>query len=227
MRARLLGLFEDRQPRFSLEAAFSRTTFLTPAVTLAAIGYATRYNQVVVKDGTPILLLPGVFSRSLKSKARVRLLLNHFDNQLLGSTSDILSLWDDDTTGLAFGFSTIPNNKHGKYLRYMAEDARFDSVSVGFDYVNAYKVIRTIDGTEVNCVASADLLEISIISGWDGGACKKSFVAYGNFDSLPNECCSGRLFREGAAVEFRRAVRRYEIAEFEETRSKRLRNDGT
>ena len=178
---------------------------------LTAVGYATRYNQIVVKDRTSIELLPGCFSDTLKSKMQVRLLLHHIDNQRLGSTSDILSLWDDGSTGLAFGVASFPDTKHGQYLRYMAEDAHFDSVSVGFDYINAHKVTRTINGTDVVCIISADLEEVSILSGYDGGACEKSFVAYGDFESLPEECRSGRLLYEGAAVELRRAVRRYQI----------------
>ena len=180
-----------------------------------AIGYATCYNQIVVRNHTSILVLPGAFSKSLESNSLVRLLLNHFENQYIGSTSDVLTLWNDGSTGLAFGVSSIPDTKHGLYLRYMAEDAKYDSVSIGFDYLNAQKVTRTISGTDVVCIVSADLEEVSIISGYDGGACKKSFIAYGNFDSLPEECRNGGLLREGAAVEFRRTVRRYLINNYD------------
>jgi HK97 family phage prohead protease len=174
-------------------------------------GLATAYNEVVYHHGEYKLLLPGVFTKTLTSGATVELLRDHQPSEYIGSTNDILYLFDDSNTGLAFRVSRLPNTELGAHVRYMATDAKYDSVSVGFDYNGAKKLTRRIDGIDVVCVVEADLQEVSICSGYDAGTCKQAFVTYGECQNLQHECRKGRLVYEGAAVQLRRTARRFLI----------------
>ena len=186
------------------------------------MGYAVRYDEVVSKGASRGILLPGAFNDTLKSRATVKLLRNHQESECIGSTDDgLLELADDGRTGLAFRVADFPNTPLGKSVRWMTTETQCDSVSVCYD--NAEMFVSQIDGENVFHIVKARLVEVSLMSIYDHCACKGSFVVYGDFDDLQQEMRSGRLAREGAAIQFRRAIRRYEIARFAEAQKPNIR----
>ena len=88
-------------------------------MTLALAGYATLWNKPIDYDNRRVMMLPTAFDRTLGSGALVKLLLNHFDFQCVGSTTDYLELCSDQH-GLAFRYR-IPDTKDGRYIQWMAE----------------------------------------------------------------------------------------------------------
>ena len=73
-------------------------------MTMALIGRGASWNTIIYDHhGVNKLVLPNAFDRSLRARAKIKLLLNHFDHQCVGSTDDHLQLCRDEQ-GLFFRF---------------------------------------------------------------------------------------------------------------------------
>jgi HK97 family phage prohead protease len=170
---------------------------------MALCGYATRWNHVVHHHGNTVMALPGAFHRTLRSGTTVKLLLNHFDDQCVGSTDDNLELYSDQY-GLAFRFR-IAETEDGQYVRSMAGSN--DCMSIG--YRNAKTIVRKIGGLDVMCIVQTDLYEISFMHGLNAGLVTDAYATLMDTDysnSLCEECSGGRFLHEGAAVGFKRSL---------------------
>jgi HK97 family phage prohead protease len=171
----------------------------------ALFGMATLYGRATkLHHGSYKAILPGAFSKSLTSGRRIDLLLNHFADQCVCSTFTGLELYDHADVGLAFR-APIPNSKFGRMAIEMAEQG-FYAASIGFDWHGAKKISRVIDGRMTECVVEATLDEVSFVHS---GAMRDAFVAYGELDfsrSLRDDCMSGRIAAEGAALAFNRRL---------------------
>jgi HK97 family phage prohead protease len=177
-------------------------------MTLALCGYATLWNKMGTNHGVTMTVLPGAFGSTLRTLqwSPVRLLLNHFDEQRMGSTDDNLELYSDEN-GLAFRFR-ITDTEDGQCVRSMAEDSH-NSMSLWFDYPNAQKETRSINGVDTVCIISATLREISFLHGYNAGVVRDAFATLKNADygkSLKDECSNGRFLYDNAAVNFSRSL---------------------
>ena len=175
-------------------------------MTLALCGYATRWDHIVHHHWDTVILCPNVFAKTLRSGATVRMLLNHNDDNCVGSTKDGTLQLHADEHGLAFRYYII-DTESGRHVQSMAEQGS-DCISVGFDWHGASKETRCINGVETLCIVSTTLWEISYLTG--RGAVKS---AYGtlkdtdHFKTLGEECSGGRFLYHGAAVEFSRSLK--------------------
>jgi HK97 family phage prohead protease len=171
---------------------------------LALIGYVTYWNKIITHHGNTVMALPGCFDRTLRSGAKVELLLNHQPEFVVCTNRDGLQL-HSDAHGLAMRAS-LPATEHGKTARWMGENGHTDA-SIGFDWHGAWKQTRCINGVDVICILEADLYEVSYLFGRGLGAVKESYITYKDVDfsrSLRDEC---RWFAyEGAAVGVTRAL---------------------
>jgi HK97 family phage prohead protease len=177
--------------------------------TLALFGYVTYYNKTTgLHEGSFKRVLSGAFSKTLKSGARIEFLLNHQDMYRVGSNRDVLELYDHEGVGLAMR-AKIPRTENGKMAREMAVFG-YNAASIGFDYHGAVKQQQCIEGVWTTCIVQAKLFEVSFCAGYQG-AVPNAYVAYGEVDyskSLQEECLSGKLRCEGAAVGMTRALQR-------------------
>jgi HK97 family phage prohead protease len=176
-------------------------------MTMALQGYATRYNQILpLHHGTHKLVLPGAFDRTLNSDATVEFRLNHHDGECLGSTADNLELFSD-VKGLAFRMR-FPDSALGRDSRVTAEARVNTGMSIGFNYNGAHKEHRSIDGLDVVVIIEAWLYEITWLH-LVTGAVKDAFASYENIDdsSLREDCRSGKMLGDGAAVGVTRSIR--------------------
>jgi HK97 family phage prohead protease len=137
--------------------------------TKALFGYATLYGVTTREPHHGVLkqILPGTFSKTLNRGAPVDFLLNHQDIYRLGSTRDILELYDHEGVGLAMR-ARLPDTELGRHVRQMTERGD-NGASIGFDWHGAKKITRVIDGRQVECVVDATLDEISFCSGMGSG----------------------------------------------------------
>jgi HK97 family phage prohead protease len=174
----------------------------------ALCGYATRWNKIVTNHGVTMTVLPGAFDSSLRTLqwSPVRLLLNHLDEQCMGSSDDNLELYADQH-GLAFRFR-ITDTENGQRVQSMAEDSH-NSMSLWFDYHNAAKKTRCINGVDTVCIVSATLREISFLHGYNTGVVRDAYATLKDTDyskSLREECSNGRFLYDNAAVNFSRSL---------------------
>ena len=85
-------------------------------------------------------------------------------------------------------------------------------MSIGFDWHNARKETRCINGVDTVCIVSTTLFEISFMSGYNGGAVRDAFATLKDTDygkSLKDEC-RDFLF-ETAAVNFKRSFQGFTL----------------
>jgi HK97 family phage prohead protease len=175
---------------------------------MALQGYATRYNQLTpVHHGVRKLLLPGAFSPTLNSGMPVKFMLGGHDGQCIGTTADNLWLYSDDK-GLAFRFR-FPDTELGKTAREIAATRTETAMSIGFNYQGASKRVCSIgDVDDVVVISRARLFEITWLFNCRG-AINDAFASYEVVDSsrsLREDCYSGKLLRDGAAVGMSRAI---------------------
>jgi hypothetical protein len=81
---------------------------------------------------------------------------------------------------------------------------------IGFNYHGAYKETRKIAGLDVVVIIEAWLYEITWLH-LVTGAVKDAFASYENIDNsgLREDCQSGKLMCDGAAVGMRRAFQHF------------------
>ena len=183
------------------------TAFTQDGGALALCGYATRWNHVIEHHDRAVMLVPGVFDKTLRSGANIKLLLNHYDFQCVGSTADNLELCSDQH-GLALRFR-ITATENGRTVLAMAKD--WDCMSVGFDYHGARKETRCINGVDVICITDATLWEISFLHGSAAGAVYDAYatIIYADYSkSLRDECSGGKFLYHGAATNVTRALQK-------------------
>ena len=177
-------------------------------MTIALCGYATRWNHIIQHHGTTLMVDHGAFDRTLRSGAKIKLLLNHFDFQCVGSTFDNLQLCSDQH-GLAFRYR-ITDTEDGRTVREMAENKN-DCISIGFDFHGARKAIRCINGVDVICITDATLWELSFLHGYGAGAVYDAYATLKDADyskTLRDECSGGKFLYDGAAVNVTRALQK-------------------
>lgn len=95
-------------------------------------GYAAKFNRKSVDLGWfREIVKPGAFSRSLREKADVRMLINHDANMILGRTSSgTLSLREDEV-GLKFRCE-LPDTSYARDLRESISRGDISQCSFGF-----------------------------------------------------------------------------------------------
>ena len=175
----------------------------------ALCGYATLYNRPILHYDVWKMVAPGAFNKSLASGRTIKLLLHHSDSECLGSTRDNLQLYSDGSVGLAFR-ARLPNTEHGRTALWMAENKQ-DGMSIGFNYHEAKKQTRTINGVDVVCIIEADLYEISFLYGEGLGAVQDAYATLKDTDfskSLREECTGGQYLYHGAAIGFTRSLQK-------------------
>jgi HK97 family phage prohead protease len=174
---------------------------------MALQGYAVRYDQVIPYCGVNTLVSRGAFDETINSGATVKLTLSHHDGDCVGSTEDNLQLYSDHPIGLAFRFR-FPDTALGRQAAAMAKSNEHSEVSVGFR--NARKMIRKYGGADVAVIIEARLYEISYLYGLRCAADRNASATYENIDnsSLREDCESGKLLSDFAAIGVRRAIQR-------------------
>jgi HK97 family phage prohead protease len=176
-------------------------------MTLALCGWPTLYEKILFKDGWWQMLAPHAFDKSLASGRTIEFLLEHKPELVVGSNRDGCLELVSNGIGLAMR-ARLPDTKHGKTARWMAENV-LTGVSIGFKSVR--NGIRIIDGKIVLYIIEADLDEVSLLHG--PGAVKESFLTYKDVDfsrSLKEQCSN--FAYEGAAIGVTRALEQYEAA---------------
>jgi HK97 family phage prohead protease len=172
---------------------------------MALQGRAITFNEIIPNHhGENKLLLPGTFDWTLESGNTVTMLFGGHDGPSIGSIQELHS----DHDGLFFRF-VFPDTDLGRKGREIAEANEPSTLSIGFDYRNAIKSKRFYDGSEVMVVRRARLWDITwIVRG--RGADEHAFASYENVGStsLADDCRSGKLMYDFAAVGVRRALRR-------------------
>ena len=98
---------------------------------LSFTGYAAVFNQP--SEPLPFIetIAPGAFSRSLKSRNNIRMLLNHNAEKVLGSTRAKTLRLSEDSTGLV-AEADLPNTSVGRDLSVSMKRGDIDSMSFGF-----------------------------------------------------------------------------------------------
>jgi HK97 family phage prohead protease len=160
-----------------------------------------------------VMLDRGCFDSILRSRSKVRLLIDHDDTQCVGSTDDGLDLYADQH-GLAFRFR-LSDTALGRVVREMAELGN-DCMSIGFDRQNARTEYRSIKGVAcTDVILSATLFEVSLMHGKNAGMVRDAFATVKNVDfneSLRDQVNGGKYLYEGAAINVKRALEKYASA---------------
>lgn len=123
-------------------------------------GYAMRYDQPSLPLPFTERFAPGAFTRSLKSRADIRLYVNHDDTMVLASRRAKTLRIEDRADGL-WVEADLPDTTAGRDLRVLIERGDVYQQSVGF---SAVKDQWSADGSERR-VTEAKLYESSIVTG--------------------------------------------------------------
>jgi HK97 family phage prohead protease len=175
---------------------------------MALQGRALKFNEIIpLHRGENKLILSSAFDATLESGHAVKLLFGDHNGPCVGSTDDNLELYRNDDA-LFFRF-TFPDTELGRKGRTIAESKKPTTLSVGFEYNRAVKSMQKYRGLDVMVVSHAWLYEISWLTT-QRGADEHAFASYENIDgtSLEEDCQSGKLMVDGAAVNMRRALQR-------------------
>jgi HK97 family phage prohead protease len=105
---------------------------------LFVTGYAARFNSrsfpITDRDGSTFIeqLMPSTFDRVLASPTtlQTKALVDHNDQQYLGSVGDNLNLWTDDA-GLAFKL-VLPDTELGRAIPRMISSSEITGMSFSF-----------------------------------------------------------------------------------------------
>lgn len=123
-------------------------------------GYAMRYDQPSVPLPFKETFAPGSFTRSLKSRADIRLYVNHDETMVLASRRARTLRIEDRADGLWIE-ADLPDTTAGRDLRVLLERGDVHQQSVGF---SAVRDQWSADGSERR-VIEAKLFESSIVTG--------------------------------------------------------------
>lgn len=123
-------------------------------------GYAMRYDQPSLPLPFTERFAPGSFTRSLKSRADIRLYVNHDETMVLASRRARTLRIEDRADGLWIE-ADLPDTTAGRDLRVLIERGDVYQQSVGF---TAVKDQWSADGSERR-VLEAKLYESSIVTG--------------------------------------------------------------
>jgi len=160
--------------RFKFSAsldAVGRESTAAPMLGKAIFGLATSYFEIhTASSGQTEIFAPGCFDETLKSGARVALLVNHRPERKI-SDGDRLELFSD-RDGLWLRFWPTDHKAHQDILAAVG-DGTLAQLSVGYEvHADAFFKMRGIDHRIIN---RATLREISFVAG--GRAAVKSTSA--------------------------------------------------
>jgi hypothetical protein len=139
-------------------------------------------------------------------QATVEFRFSDHDGPNLGSVNELFS----DHDGLYFRFNNFPDNTLGRECRAITESNEKSSLSIGCNYRYAIKSKRQYGGVNVMAVSQAQLHEITWLVRGRRAADQHAFASYENIDgtSLREDCESGKLACDGAAVGLHRALQK-------------------
>lgn len=164
--------------------------------TLALQGYAVRYGKPHTYNGGIDVFVKGCFDKSLASRRRIGVWLDHKVDAQLASTDDNLELMSDDT-GLAFRLK--------RPLDVLVDAVKSRKLTA---MSPSYRVVRqeykSVADEQVRMILEADLEEISVVKA---GAVKQAFVdVVDTKSSLRDDVRAGRVLVDGSFVALIRAI---------------------
>jgi len=162
-------------------------------------GYACRYRQAFLGKHGLGVLMPGCFTNSLRNGGEIPFLLQHEDNQPIGSTVAALTFHDDPANGLAFRLENPP-----VAVRDVVKAGLFRNMSVGFAYTSAET--KRIDGDEVSLIHEAELREISLVHRGAIGNTGITVVNLAQVGTLKDAADNGALALRGAFAAYLNAL---------------------
>lgn len=153
---------EVREVNFS-DIEMRQTEDAPSDVPMTFRGYAAVFNSPSEDMGFREVIKPGAFARTLTSKNRIRMFLNHNSDIVLASTRAKTLRLIEDEKGLLVD-ADLPDTTAGRDLSVLLQRGDVDSMSFGFS-VPAKGENWSDDGAlrELNQVR---LHEVSVVTGW-------------------------------------------------------------
>ena len=128
---------------------------------MSLTGYAALFNSRSENlGGFTEVIAPGAFSRSLKSRADIKLLWNHETSAVMGSTRAGTLKLTEDEKGLRVEAS-LPNTTHGRDARELIKRGDVNGFSFGFSIPGKGGDAWNSEGTE-RTLRSVKLHEVSL-----------------------------------------------------------------
>lgn len=126
-------------------------------------GYAAVFNSFSEDMGFREIIMPGAFSKTLRSRNQIRMFLNHNSDIVLASTRARTLRLQEDERGLLVE-ADLPDTTAGRDLSVLMRRGDVDSMSFGFSVPKGGDSWSD-DGT-VRTLTQVRLHEVSVVTGF-------------------------------------------------------------